>query len=140
MRGLKEQAAIEQWMLNTAFNELQVLQSHYLSSLKIAIAVSKDYVYQDNFVETIQTQLQQAGIDPSLVILGIQESDILGAEEALSTTFETLKDHGIQIALEDFGTGYSSVTYLSRLPLHYLTVDRAIIDRKSTRLNSSHRT
>ncbi|MDF2479485.1 MAG: hypothetical protein K0S24_4968, partial [Sphingobacterium sp.] len=35
---------------------------------------------------------------------------------------------GIQIALDDFGQGYSSLSYLKRLPINTLKIDKLFID------------
>ena len=39
-----------------------------------------------------------------------------------------LRDHGIGISLDDFGTGYSSFTYLAKLPITTLKIDKSMID------------
>ncbi|WP_319403644.1 EAL domain-containing protein [uncultured Anaeromusa sp.] len=39
-----------------------------------------------------------------------------------------LKAMGVSISLDDFGTGFSSLTYLQRLPVQTLKLDRSFID------------
>ena len=48
--------------------------------------------------------------------------------DATVRTLGSLKDLGIQIAVDDFGTGYSSFSYLRRLPVDCLKIDKTFID------------
>lgn len=57
----------------------------------------------------------------------ITESTLLSQPETVSATLQKFRDRGIRVALDDFGTGFSSLSYLSKLPLDVLKIDRSFI-------------
>ncbi|MEV4436348.1 EAL domain-containing protein [Streptomyces sp. NPDC049585] len=69
--------------------------------------------------------LSGAGLDPSALCLEVTENALIGADEAELRPLRQLADLGVDIALDDFGTGYSNLSYLRRLPVSTLKLDRS---------------
>src|SRR3712207_4872067 len=89
-------------------------------------------------------------LPPGSLELEITESTIMADHRRAMTILSRLNKMGVTLTVDDFGTGYSSLAYLQSLPVSSIKIDKsfvlqmeedpgnATIDRKSTRLNSSH--
>ncbi len=62
------------------------------------------------------------------VALEITESCLLDSFEQSSQKLAYLQNYGLLIYLDDFGTGYSSLTYLKKLPINVVKIDKSFID------------
>ena len=52
---------------------------------------------------------------------------LIEAGDSIVADLARLTDRGVRLALDDFGTGYSSLTYLRRLPVHAVKIDRSFV-------------
>ena len=93
----------------------------------LAVNVSARQFHQRDFVERVLDALRLTGADPSRLKLELTETLLLDDMEDTVRKMSALKAHGVGFALDDFGTGYSSMTYLKRLPLDQLKIDRSFV-------------
>ncbi len=80
-------------------------------------------------VDDVAGLLDAAGLDPERLVFEITESTAMGEPERAIATAKRLRDLGVGIALDDFGTGHSSLTYLQRLPVSAIKIDKQFVDR-----------
>lgn len=103
-----------------------------LRRLRVSINLLPDDIAQDGYVDWLLDEVHAVGIDPKRVTVEITENALLSDLEAVGRRLERLREAGIKIALDDFGTGYASLSYLGRLPMDALKIDRGLVARIST--------
>lgn len=93
----------------------------------LSINISVKQLQQKDFSTMILEKMKAYGIPPSMVVLEITENVLVGNFDKVSDNIAVLRAEGIRFALDDFGTGYSSLTYLKKLELDIIKIDRSFI-------------
>jgi EAL domain-containing protein (putative c-di-GMP-specific phosphodiesterase class I) len=78
-----------------------------------------------DFIASVDRALSDAGLEPEALELELTEGVFI--EERGREFLRELRDKGISIAIDDFGTGFSSLSYLTRLRVDVLKIDRAFV-------------
>src|SRR5208337_5361809 len=95
--------------------------------LTVAVNISALQFFQPEFVGQALATLSRTGANPGNLRLELTESMLVDNLEDIIAKMTELKSHGLRFSLDDFGTGYSSLTYLKRLPLDRLKIDRSFV-------------
>ncbi|MBY0492990.1 MAG: EAL domain-containing protein [Cyanobacteria bacterium] len=93
----------------------------------IAINISPRSLHHSAFAGRIQDMLEQKGVDPSSLILEITENLVMSDPDGAIRCLDELHDMGVRLVIDDFGKGYSSLSYLRRLPVDEIKIDRSFI-------------
>jgi EAL domain-containing protein (putative c-di-GMP-specific phosphodiesterase class I) len=120
-------AQIGEGVLREACHQMRAWQQRYptLPPLTISVNLSPRQLFSPELVAEI---LAETGVDPGSLQLEITEGVMTNnGVHSASNTLGSLKDLGIQLAVDDFGMGYSSLSYLKRFPVDYLKIDRSFI-------------
>ncbi|MBV6522296.1 MAG: hypothetical protein MNPFHGCM_02444 [Gemmatimonadaceae bacterium] len=123
------------WVLSEACRQVRAWQLAIgqAQSITLAVNLSVREFSEPELVSQVSTILADTGMEASALRLEITESAIIGQGHPALQTIADLRALGVQIHLDDFGTGYSALSYLHRLPLDAVKVDRgtiSIIDRE----------
>jgi EAL domain-containing protein (putative c-di-GMP-specific phosphodiesterase class I) len=91
----------------------------------MAVNVSSHQLMRPGFVQLVERTIATVGISPRCLELEVTESVFMDVKGDAAAALGRLHSLGGVIALDDFGTGYSSLTYLRRLPIDVLKIDRS---------------
>ncbi|MDP9336151.1 MAG: EAL domain-containing protein [Actinomycetota bacterium] len=117
---------IGEWMLRRAAHDCALWQD-VAPGVGVSVNVSPKQFDSHSVVEAVEAALRETGLAPELLGLEITESVLVDDADETIALLEELKALGVRIALDDFGTGYSSLTYLHRLPIDELKIDRSFV-------------
>jgi diguanylate cyclase (GGDEF)-like protein len=118
--------AIGDWVLETACKQIKSWEPDY-GGIPIAVNVSARQLQDETYVERVLSIIKKHGVNPNLVELEITETVLMKEFDESFFALKQLRTHGITISIDDFGTGYCSLSYLSRLPVDTLKIDRSFI-------------
>ena len=95
---------------------------------KLAINLAIKQLEADDFICFLSNLVSREKYDYKFIEFEVTESQIMKNPDKSIKVLEQLKNLGASIAIDDFGTGYSSLTYLKRLPISKLKIDKSFVD------------
>ena len=114
------------WVLNRSLEECSRWNKQNLP-LSIAVNLSALSLHDATTTGIINDALKDWKLPPSLLSLELTESAMMNDPQLAMEILAELGSKGINISVDDFGTGYSSLTYLKRLPVNEIKIDRSFV-------------
>jgi EAL domain-containing protein (putative c-di-GMP-specific phosphodiesterase class I) len=131
-------ASIGAWVMETATHQLWRWQRRYARpDLWMSVNVSVRQLESPGFVDEVNSCLAQTGLDPTTLVIEVTESVLTDPEGGAPASLAALRLRGVRVALDDFGTGYSSISYLRRLPVDVLKIDRSFVSGQDADASTS---
>ncbi|MBL0393826.1 EAL domain-containing protein [Ramlibacter monticola] len=119
---------IGHWVLETACAQLALWARHPgRAHLGIAVNVSVRQFRHPDFIDEVMHCVRRHGVPPGRLKLELTESLLADNLDAAIARMRNLKDMGVRLSVDDFGIGYSALSYLKRLPIDELKIDRGFI-------------
>lgn len=95
--------------------------------MPVSINISPYQFRQSDFVAQVQAAVKQSGADPKRLIFEITEGLLIEDVDETISRMHELTSFGVRFSIDDFGTGFSSLSYLKRLPIFELKIDKSFI-------------
>jgi diguanylate cyclase (GGDEF)-like protein len=118
---------VGRWALRKAIEDYQRWRNDGLPAVRIAVNVSPLQLRNQNFVAEIQQAVSVAADAAAGLQLEITESVIMQDVNHSIGSLLAIRALGVAIAIDDFGTGFSSLSYLAKLPVDTLKIDRSFV-------------
>ncbi|MBK5970526.1 hypothetical protein CCR91_17635 [Thiorhodovibrio winogradskyi] len=117
------------WVLRTACEQMRVWREAGVLSPRASMSVnlSARQFEQAELAQKVLGIVQGSGLAASALEIEITESTVMQSPQRSIDCLHRLRQAGIKVAVDDFGTGYSSMSYLKRLPLTKLKIDRSFV-------------
>lgn len=96
--------------------------------LRLSLNVTPNDLASGDFAADFAALLRASGFPADRLTLEVTEQVLLADVSQAALALEALAAKGIRIALDDFGAGFCNFRYLKLLPLHYLKLDRSMIE------------
>ena len=118
---------IGDWVLRQACAQARAWRGPNGALFHMSVNVSPRQFRHSGLAQTVETILQETGLDPHALNIEITESVLMQKETLTQELFNQLSGHGVSFSIDDFGTGYSSLSYLKRFAINHLKIDQSFI-------------
>lgn len=101
---------------------------HWPQDMRLSLNITAGDLATPGFPDIVAAALCRTGFAPERLTLEITEQALVLELDRSAERLGQLVDLGIKVALDDFGAGFCNFRYLKKLPLHYLKLDRSMIE------------
>jgi diguanylate cyclase (GGDEF)-like protein len=117
--------AVGEWALYQALMDQKRWRDAGLPTPRVAVNVSAMQLRKKDFAETIGNIV--AANEGATLELEITESMIIEQVDRSIAVLKQIRALGVTVAIDDFGTSYCSLSYVAKLPVNSLKIDRTFI-------------
>jgi diguanylate cyclase (GGDEF)-like protein/PAS domain S-box-containing protein len=120
-------SGVGRWIIRTACEQAAAWRAMGLPLARVGVNLFPSQAYDETLLQDVTEALRDFALPADALELEITENIALNPED--SAVLQRLHDRGVKLAFDDFGTGYASLSYLTRLPLSRIKIDRSFVGK-----------
>jgi diguanylate cyclase (GGDEF)-like protein/PAS domain S-box-containing protein len=117
---------VGRWILRSSCEQLAAWRASGLQIGRVGVNLFPAQAHGGGLVKDVEDALRDSGLPAHALEIEITENIALQYQDAIDP-LKKLHDMGVRLAFDDFGTGYASLSYLTRLPLSHIKIDRCFV-------------
>ena len=114
-------ADLTRWVVDHALADCRALD------LPVAVNLAAANIVDVTLPAAIGAALERHGVPAERLVCEISEHTVMADPVRATAVLGGLRELGVGLSLDDFGTGHSSLSYLKRLPLDEVKIDRSFV-------------
>lgn len=118
---------IGRWVLETAASDAAHWRTCTDREIHVSVNVAPRQLRHLRLIDDIGRALAASDLPAHLLTLELTERSFVDPTDESTARLQSIQDRGISISIDDFGTGYSSMSYLKRLPVDTIKIDRSFV-------------
>ncbi len=116
-----------QWVLREACRFHKRLAEAGLAEISISVNVSTVQFLNGSLVKDLEKLVDEFGLPAGALELELSEKTIMQEPDRAIAIMAAVRNLGVHVALDAFGTGYTSMSFLQRVPMDKLKIDRSFV-------------
>jgi predicted signal transduction protein with EAL and GGDEF domain/DNA-binding response OmpR family regulator len=118
---------IGEWVLKAASKQIAMWRAAGVRCVPVAVNLASTHLRERGLPPLVKGLLNEHGLPLGSLEIEVTESILLSDPETSLEIAQALSDMDVPLSIDDFGTGYSSMSYLKRLPIASLKIDRSFV-------------
>jgi PAS domain S-box-containing protein len=118
---------IGEWVLRAASKQIAQWRQAGVRCVPVAVNLASTHLREVQLPRLVGGLMHEHGLLLGSLEIEVTESILLSDPETSLNIARRLRDMGVPLSIDDFGTGYSSMSYLKRLPIASLKIDRSFV-------------
>jgi diguanylate cyclase (GGDEF)-like protein len=115
------------WVLRKGCQQIRKWRDAGYPAFRLGINISPRQFVTQRLQETVIEVIGETDADPGQLVLEITEGVAIDNVDYTIKTLNDLREMGVGISIDDFGTAYASLSYLKRLPVDSIKIDRSFV-------------
>lgn len=120
------------WVIAEVCRQIADWRARNRTPVVVAVNVSAIQISRSDFAQSVEACLAAHSVPAGCLELEVTESMVVNADSEEHRQMQLLRDMGVVISIDDFGTGFSSLSYLHRLNIDAVKLDRSFVQTIGT--------